>query len=99
MKKILLISLFMLSACGVEKTEQVEVFEADFVEIKKSDVCENLDASVKEEMSDAAVKELCAHEVACGDFEIELDCTGEWCITHRTCRLEQNSLFETLVDS
>jgi len=88
MKKILLISLFMLSACGVEQTGQTQIFEADFIEVSKSEVCENLDASVREEMSDAAVKELCAHEVTCGDFEIELDCTGEWCITHRTCRLE-----------
>ena len=43
MKKILLISLFMLSACGVEQTGQTQIFEADFIEVSKSEVCENLE--------------------------------------------------------
>ena len=88
MKKILLLSLFALSACGTDSTKQAETFAAHIIKIEKSDVCENLDASVKDEMTDASLANLCATETACTNFEIELDCAGEWCVTHRNCRLE-----------
>ena len=88
MKKILLFSTLLLSACGTDKPEQTEAFAAHTVEIDKTEVCDNLDASVKETMTDAAMLELCNVKPVCVDFEVELDCTGEWCITHRTCRLK-----------
>lgn len=89
MKKLLLISTLTLAACGAEQEiEQEEVFAAHAVTISKTAVCENLDASVKEEMDAASLAELCGVESACTDFEVELECNGEWCITHRTCRLE-----------
>jgi len=89
MKKILLVSILALAACGAEQQKiQEEVFTAHAVTISKTTVCENLDASVREEMDAASLTELCGIEATCTNFEVELECNGEWCITHRTCRLE-----------
>ena len=91
MKKLLLCSILSLAACGAEQEEvQEEVFAAHAVTISRAAVCENLDAAVKEEMDAAELAELCGVESTCTDFEVELECNGEWCITHRTCRLEAN---------
>ena len=87
MKKLLFLTALTLGACGTEKEVQVETFSPQIIKVSKTDVCENLDASVREELDAATLTELCGAEAVCADFEIELDCTGEWCVTHRTCRL------------
>ena len=90
MKKLLLLSAFAMLSCGTENQDHVEVFAAEEIVVKKTNVCENLDASVKEEMDAAVLQELCETEPICGDFEVTMDCNGEWCITYRTCRFEQS---------
>jgi hypothetical protein len=91
MKKLLLVSLlFAAVSCGTEEmAQQQEVFTAEVLTISKTELCENLDASVKEDMDAAALTELCGIESTCTEFEIELECNGEWCVTHRTCRLKE----------
>ena len=89
MKKLLLVSLLFATSCGTEQqTIQQETFAPEVVTISKTELCENLDASVKEEMDAASLTELCGVEAVCTDFEVELECNGEWCVTHRTCRLK-----------
>jgi 1-deoxy-D-xylulose 5-phosphate reductoisomerase len=90
MKKIFILTALALSACGTEKEVQIETFKPQFITVSKSAVCENLDASVREELDASTVAELCGVESVCSDFEVVLDCTGEWCVTHRTCRLTEN---------
>ena len=90
MKKLLFFTALALSACGTEKEMQIETFEPQIIKVNKADVCENLDASVREEMDAATITQLCGMEIACTDFEVVLDCTGEWCVSHRTCRLTED---------
>lgn len=92
MKKLLLLPLLTFAACGTDSSGQVEVFAAEEISIDRLDVCNNLDASVKQEMTREKLAELCGVEaVACAEFEVEMHCDGEWCTVHRTCRLDETS--------
>jgi hypothetical protein len=89
MKKVLILTALFLGACGTEKPAQIETFQPQIITISKKELCVNLDASVREELDANAISELCGAEAVCSNFEVELDCNGEWCVTHRTCRFEQ----------
>ena len=91
MKKLALLLLPMLFACGTEEMEmdiQEETFAAHEVTSKRQDVCNNLDAAVREELDDVAYHKLCGTEKVCTDIETEVICDGEWCVIHRSCRMK-----------
>lgn len=91
MKNLLIFTALVFSACGTEKQQiQSESFEPQEITISKTELCENLDASVQEDMDASTLADLCGSEIVCTDFEVELDCTGEWCVTHRNCRLSED---------
>lgn len=92
MKKLLLLPLLALSACGTDSSGQVEVFAAEEISIDRENVCANLDASVKEEMTKEKLVQLCGvSAIACKDFEVEMHCDGEWCVVHRSCRIDDSN--------
>jgi hypothetical protein len=88
MKKFILFSLPILFACGTDAPVQHESFSAHEIFIPRELVCENLDASVKEELDGAAYEKLCGYPKICEEFEAEMVCDGEWCVIHRSCRLD-----------
>lgn len=88
MKKLLLFSLPAMFACGTDTHVQTESFAAQEIIIPRAAVCENLDASVREDMDAGKYEELCGHPKICTEFETEMVCEGEWCITYSTCRLK-----------
>ena len=87
MKKLILLFLPVLFACGTEEMQE-ETFAAHEITIKRTDVCNNLDASVRDDLDDIAYEKLCGAEKACADIETEVVCDGEWCIIHRSCRMK-----------
>jgi len=88
MKKLLLFSLPAMFACGTDTHTQSESFAAQEINIPRSAVCENLDASVRDEMDAGEYEKLCSHPKICTEFETEMVCEGEWCVTYSTCRLK-----------
>jgi hypothetical protein len=90
MKKLLLLLLPMLFACGTEEMQEIqeETFAAHEITIKRAEVCNNLDASIREDLDDVAYHKLCGTEKVCTDIETEVICDGEWCVIHRSCRMK-----------
>jgi len=88
MKKLLLLGLPAFFACGTDVPVQSETFAAHEVYISRDAVCNNLDASVKEDLDSAAYERLCGEAKVCEEFEAELVCEGEWCVIHRSCRID-----------
>ena len=82
MKKLLILFMPLLFACGTEQI-QAESFAAEEIVIKRQEVCNNLDASVREELDEISYKQL-----LCTDIEEEVVCDGEWCVIHRSCRVD-----------
>ena len=58
MKKLLLFSLPALFACGTDTPTQAEDFAAHHVIIPRAAICENLDASVREQMDSGEYENL-----------------------------------------
>ena len=87
MKKICLFSLPFLFACGIDVQMQNESFAAQEVFISKAAICENLDASVRSDMDAGTYEKLCGHPKICEEFEAEMVCDGDWCVIHRSCRV------------
>jgi len=87
MKKLFLLLAPFVFACGVEDTSIRIDFAAEEVTISKEVLCQTMDASVREEMDAGKFEELCGYPAICEEFETELVCDGEWCVTHRFCRL------------
>ena len=87
MKKLLLLTIPALFACGAEEPTQSVTFSAHEVSISKAEVCENLDASIRNGLDAGTHEELCGYPKICQDFESELVCDGDWCVVHRFCRL------------
>ena len=90
MKKLLLFGMPMFFACGSDVPVQSETFAAHEIYISRTAVCENLDASVKEDLDASAYERLCGEPKVCEEFEAELVCEGEWCVIHRSCRVDQS---------
>ena len=88
MKKLLLFSLPAMFACGGATTTNTGIIAAQEANITRAPICDDLDASVRSEMDAGRYDELCNQPVVCKEFEAEMVCDGEWCIIHRTCRLE-----------
>ena len=88
MKKIILLLAPLFAACGDDTKTADFNFAAEEVSISKTAVCENLDAAIIEDLDAGTVNELCGYEKVCTDFETELVCEGEWCVTHRFCRMD-----------
>jgi hypothetical protein len=91
MKKLLLFSLpalFTCAACGTDAPVQNESFAAQEVFVSRTAVCENLDASVRDDMDAGEYEKLCGHPKVCEEFEAEMVCEGEWCVIHRSCRVK-----------
>ena len=88
MKKLMLLTLPALFACGTESPMQSESFAAQEVFISRSAICENLDASVRMEMDAGEYEKLCSHPKICEEFEAEMVCDGDWCVIHRSCRVK-----------
>jgi hypothetical protein len=88
MKKIILFSLPALFACGTDAPVQTEAFTGHEVTISRSAVCDNLDASVREEMDAGAYEKLCGEPKACKEIEREMVCEGDWCIIYHSCRMK-----------
>jgi len=87
MKKLLLLTLPALFACGTDTSVQNETFAAQEIAIPRNAVCEKMDASVRKEMDAGEYEQLCGYPKICEDFETEMICEGEWCVIHKTCRL------------
>tara|TARA_Y100001938_G_scaffold146140_1_gene224384 strand:+ start:161 stop:445 length:285 start_codon:yes stop_codon:yes gene_type:complete len=87
MKKLLFLTLPAMFACGTDTSVQTETFAAQEISVPRSAVCENMDASVRQEMDAGEYEKLCGHPKLCEDFETEMVCDGEWCVIHKTCRL------------
>jgi len=87
MKKLILLFLPVLFACGTEEVQE-ETFAAEEITIKRTDVCEHLDASIRDDLDEASYEELCGTEKPCTDIETEVVCEGEWCVVHRFCRMK-----------
>lgn len=86
MKKLLILFMPLLFACGTEEIQE-ESFAAQEIVIKRQEVCDNLDASIREELDAVSYKKLCGKDKVCTDIEEEVVCEGEWCVIHRSCRL------------
>ena len=91
MKKmfLLFVAPLFLSCGSDEQTVRID-FAAQEISIDKAALCQTMDASVREEMDAGKFEELCGYPAICREFETELICDGEWCVTHRSCRLNQN---------
>ena len=87
MKKLFLFAAPFLFACGMEEPTVRIDFAAEELTVSKTALCQTMDASVREEMDAGKFEELCGYPAMCEDFETELICDGEWCVTHRYCRL------------
>ena len=87
MKKLLFLTLPAMFACGTDTSVQAETFAAQEITVPRTAVCENMDASVREEMDAADYEKLCGHPKLCEEFETEMVCEGEWCVIHRSCRI------------
>ena len=88
MKKMFLLALPCLFACGMEEqTVRIE-FSAQELTVSKSALCQTMDASVREDMDAGKFEKLCGYPAICEEFETELVCEGEWCVTHHFCRLD-----------
>lgn len=88
MKKLLLLTVPALFSCGTDTSVQSESFAAQEVHITRAAICENLDASVRDEMDAGEYENLCGHPKFCEEFEAEMVCDGEWCVIHRSCRVK-----------
>jgi len=88
MKKLLLLTLPALFSCGTDIHTQAEEFAAQEIIIQRAAVCENMDASIKDDMDAGSYEELCGHPKVCEDFESEMVCEGDWCVIHRSCRVK-----------
>lgn len=89
MKKMFLFAVPFIFACGAEETAVRIDFAAQEISVSKTALCQTMDASVREEMDAGKFQELCGYPAVCEDFETQLVCEGEWCVTHRFCRLDQ----------
>lgn len=89
MKKLFLLLAPFAFACGVEDASVEVRFEAQELTVSKTALCQTMDASVREEMDSGKFEELCGYPAICENFETELVCDGEWCVTHQYCRLDQ----------
>jgi len=88
MKKLILLFLPVLFACGMEEPSQSITFSAEEISINRVDVCENMDASTRDELDSGVHERLCGYPKACQHFESELVCEGEWCVIHRHCQVK-----------
>ena len=86
MKKLILLFMPILFACGAEPIQD-ESFSAQEITIKREEVCNNLDASVRDDLDEISYKKLCGKDKICTDIESEVVCDGEWCVIHRSCRV------------
>jgi hypothetical protein len=87
MKKLMLLTLPAMFACGTDAPVQTEAFAAQEIVVPRDAICENMDASVRKEMDAGDYEKLCGYPKICEEFESEMVCEGDWCVIHRTCRL------------